>query len=109
MQTHSTRQPNRAEKDWIEFALDFGCVVCRRQGRGFVPAEYHHIVSGNRRMGHEYGFGLCSPGHHRNAPRSSGEVSRHPDKAEFERRYGTEFELLDYLKRRYNMMKGMAA
>jgi hypothetical protein len=57
------------------------------------------MLSGSRRIGHLFGFGLCSPGHHRNCPKGYGQVGRHPDKAEFERRYGTEEFLLELTQR----------
>jgi hypothetical protein len=44
-------------------------------------------------------IGLCDPGHHQGAPKSSGEVSRHPNKAAFEARYGTEEFLLELTQR----------
>ena len=40
-------------------------------------------------------IGLCDLGHHQGARAKSGHVSRHPNKAEFERRYGTETFLLE--------------
>jgi len=73
---------------------DLGCIVCRNQGRGYVPAAVHHLLSGGVRIGHLHTIPLCDPGHHQNAPRASGEWSRHPDKSRFEAAYGTEEELL---------------
>ena len=87
------------EDRWISDCIRLGCIVCRIQGRGYVPCEFHHMLSGGIRMGHLFGFGLCSPGHHRNCPKGYGEVSRHPNKAEFERRYGTEEFLLEVTQR----------
>lgn len=88
------KTPTKAEREWMSAITALGCIVCRNQGRGYVPAAVHHITSGSRRMGHMYSLPLCDPGHHQNAPKESGEVSRHPNKAEFEKRYGTEMELL---------------
>jgi hypothetical protein len=108
MMSHSTGTPTAAEKHWMDFLQDFGCCVCRRQGRGFVPTEIHHIVSGNRRLGHLKTLSLCYH-HHRAAPAGSGEISRHPYKARFEAAYGTEDELLEYLQRRYVQIRGKLA
>ena len=85
----------KAEKAWISRITQLGCIVCAIQGRGFVQPEVHHILSGGRRIGHLETLPLCSPGHHRNAQAWTGEVSRHPTKAQFEERYGTEAELLE--------------
>lgn len=94
------KTPNKAEKAWMAAITALGCIVCRNQGRGYVPAAVHHITAGSRRLGHLYSIPLCDPGHHQNAPKGSGEVSRHPNKAQFEERYGTEMELLERVRAR---------
>lgn len=76
-----------------------GCICCRMQGRGYVPAAVHHLLSGGVRKGHLFSIPLCDPGHHQGAPKSSGEISRHPNKAAFEARYGTEEFLLELTQR----------
>lgn len=98
-QTRSTGAPTVAEKAWMDLITALGCIVCRLQGRGYVPAAVHHIKQGNRRRGHLFTIPLCDPGHHQNAPASSGQISRHPDKARFEAEYGTEMQLLEETKR----------
>lgn len=84
----------------------YGCVVCRRQGRGYVPAAVHHLLSGGVRRGHLDTIPLCDPGHHQGAPADSGEVSRHPHRAAFEAAYGTEDELLEFTREQIRMRKG---
>lgn len=93
------KPPTKPEREWMYSISRLGCIICRIQGRGYVPAAVHHMLSGSRRMGHLYSLPLCDPGHHQGAPRSSGEVSRHPNKAEFEARYGTEEFLLEVTQR----------
>lgn len=93
------RTATAAEKRWMARVADYGCIVCRNQGRGYVPCAVHHILSGGRRKGHMHTIGLCDPGHHQGAPKGSGELSRHPDKARFEAAYGTEEELLDQTRK----------
>jgi hypothetical protein len=85
----------KAEQQWMDAITQLGCIVCHLQGRGYVPCAVHHILSGGKRIGHKATLGLCDPGHHKNAPSDSGEVSRHPTKAQFEAKYGTEEELLE--------------
>lgn len=87
--------PTKAEKEWMRDITELGCIVCRIQGRGHVPAAVHHILLGGQRTDHFQTIPLCDPGHHQGAPKSSGEVSRHPNRARFEERYGTEQFLLD--------------
>lgn len=84
-----------AERKRMRKLVEIGCIVCRMQSRGYVPPAIHHIVSGGKRLGEIYTIPLCDPGHHQNAPKESGEVSRHPGKAAFEKRYGLEAELLE--------------
>lgn len=86
--------PTAAESVWMGQVAELGCIVCRQQGRGFVPCAVHHIVEGNRRVGHLFTIGLCQPGHHMDAPASSDQISRHPNKARFVAAYGSEYELL---------------
>lgn len=88
--------PTKVERAWMDAVTGYGCIVCRGQGRGYVPCAVHHLLDeGGRRMGHLFTIGLCDPGHHKGAPKSSGEISRHPYKARFEAEYGTEEELLE--------------
>lgn len=85
----------KAEQRWMDAITQLGCIVCRQQGRGYVPGAVHHVLSGGRRVDHLHTICLCDPGHHKGAPWDSGEVSRHPSKARFEARYGTEQSLLE--------------
>ncbi|MBQ1764315.1 MAG: hypothetical protein IIZ92_15610 [Aquincola sp.] len=88
------RAPMKREAEWMTAITSYGCIVCRRQGRGFVPAAVHHLLRGGQRIGHLHSIPLCDPGHHQGATAGSGEVSRHPNKTRFEAAYGTEAELL---------------
>ncbi len=90
-------RPAPAESLWMGKVAGFGCIVCHMQGREGVPCAVHHIIEGGRRVSHMFTIGLCDPGHHQNAPQYSSQVSRHPDKARFEKAYGTEYQLLSIL------------
>lgn len=84
------------EQRWMSAIADLGCIVCHTLGFPRVPGDVHHLLDdGGRRIGHLHTICLCSPGHHRNAPKRSGYVSRHPTKARFEALYGTEESLLE--------------
>jgi hypothetical protein len=91
------RTPTAVEADWIIKAVAFGCLACWLDGHPSRPTAYHHIPRKGQRLGHLFGFGLCDPGHHQGGG-PLGLISRHPWKARFEAKYGTEFELLAKLK-----------
>jgi hypothetical protein len=89
--------PTAAETRWMAAVADLGCVVCLKFHQVRTPCAVHHIVEGQRRLGHLFTIGLCDPGHHQNTP-TPLKISRHPNKARFEKEYGTEYELLEYAK-----------
>ena len=80
---------------WMGRVKALGCIVCRHQGLGFVPAEAHHIkrnADGSRMgMGQKAGdhetIPLC-PRHHWNGSQVQTPM------AEFEARFGNELDLL---------------
>ena len=84
----------KAEQRRMDHLIQIGCIVCRITGLGITPPEIHHLLSGGRRLGHRFTIGLCTR-HHREGSNTDQWVSRHPHKREFERRYGTEAELLE--------------
>lgn len=58
------------------------------------------MLRGNRRIGHLSTLPLCA-GHHRDGAGRPGLIARHPWRARFEDRYGTEAELLAGLQDLY--------
>lgn len=91
------RKPNAVEKRWMDAIVKHGCIACIKDGHEHRPTTVHHILRGGVRMGHLFSLPLCDPGHHQDG-KPLGLISRHPDKAAFEARYGTEWELLAELK-----------
>lgn len=85
---------NASDKRHMELVASLGCIVCRKTGQGPTPAEIHHILRNGRRIDHRHTLGLCEI-HHRGGMNTEEIVSRHPWKKEFEKRYGTESELLE--------------
>lgn len=75
----------------------YGCIACRMEGLGYVRPAVHHILRGGRRIGHLSTLPLCQPGHHMDGA-SMGMVSRHPWKAQFETKFGSEQHLLSHLQ-----------
>ncbi len=81
----------------MDAIVAYGCIACRIDGLGITPPAVHHILRGGQRIGHLFTLPLCDPGHHQGG-QAKGVISRHPWKAQFEARYGTEAELLDVLR-----------
>lgn len=92
------RTPTKAEAEWMTRIVRYGCIACRKDGHAPRPTAVHHILSGGVRIGHLFTLPLCDLGHHQGGEQF-GMVSRHPNKAAFEARYGTELELLAELKK----------
>lgn len=91
--------PTVTERRWLGAITAFGCIACYLGGVRGVPAAVHHIIDGNRRMGHRFTLPLCDPGHHQNG-QSVGRISLHPGKSRmFIATYGTELQLLAQLER----------
>jgi hypothetical protein len=84
----------KAERMWMDDATRLGCIVCRLHRGVYMTAMIHHILRGGRRIDHLHTLPLCYA-HHSAGVRTAEFVSRHPWHREFERRYGTEYELLE--------------
>lgn len=77
-----------------------GCIACRLEGLYRVPIEVHHLLSGNRRRGHQFTIPL-DKWHHRgesfltkkDATDAWGPSLAHGSKP-FHERYGSDDELL---------------
>jgi hypothetical protein len=87
---------NKKEREWIRKILQYGCVACRKDGRGYEPAVIHHLIKGGKRMGHLYTIPLC-PAHHVGEP--LGKISRHKSHKLFNLVYGGEMKLYEELKK----------
>lgn len=81
------------EAQHLDRVQQLGCIACYIDGV-YSPAEIHHVLDGNRRMGHKYVLPLCVLHHRGGGDGVSSPVSRHPYKKRFELRYGTEEQLL---------------
>ena len=88
-----SKPPNKKEKEHMDKVQQLGCIVCKLERGIYTPAEIHHIV-GKTKRSHMRVLPLCFR-HHREGSYNELFVSRHPFKREFEKRYGTEEELLE--------------
>ena len=89
-----SKAPNKIEREWMALIAESGCVACLQDGHQ-SPASVHHIVQGNRRLGHLFTLPLCFL-HHQGDGREVPSV--HFTKRQFAARYGSELELLAGLK-----------
>jgi hypothetical protein len=100
------------ERAWMDAITQIGCIVCLLFERvpGAPGCPHHLLTDGGRRRGHLDTICLCDPGHHQNSP-TPAKVSRHPNKARFEKAYGTEESLLERSRRivevRFNLFVGV--
>lgn len=87
------RRPTANEANWMSLVAELGCIVCRLHMQTYTPCEIHHTDGKTKPGAHFKTLGLCY-WHHRGGSDCHTFTSRHPFKAEFEARYGTEAELL---------------
>lgn len=91
---------SKADRVYLQKVAALGCIVCRLFGHGITPAELtaiHHIRDGQggaQRASHQETLPLCGP-HHQTGGYG---IAIHAGQEEWERRYGTERELLDVVK-----------
>ena len=98
------RTPTKEDKEWFTAICEYGCIVCRNEFQIFSPCSPHHIDGRTKEGCHKKTIGLCGA-HHQGGEDNGVYTSRHPFKASFERRYGTEAELLKQLQ---EIIKGNA-
>lgn len=58
------KKPNKAEQARMDALSKMQCPCCLMVLIHYHKVEIHHIVSGNKRLGHWYTIPLCA-GHHR--------------------------------------------
>lgn len=98
----------KSEQARFDNMKDLGCIACILDGRiepfgfGYAP-EIHHMLSGNKRIGHMATVPLCT-WHHQGAvwpgvsfPSILAELgpSWHKHRREFRKRYGSDAELIE--------------
>lgn len=86
------------EKRHMSRVAGLGCIVCRNEGYGASPAACHHIRAGqgmSQRASNYEVLPLCGA-HHQTGGYG---VAIHAGQKEWEKRYGTELELLSQVRR----------
>lgn len=90
------------EREYMSVVAGLACIVCRNLGFGESPAEVHHVrylAGAGQRSSNFDTLPLC-PNHHRLGGYG---VAYHAGPEEWERRYGTEADLLAQTKRELNI------
>ena len=82
--------PTKAQRERMARIVDAGCIVCKRHLGVWSPATIHHITTGRKRN-HDDTIALCAQ-HHQTG--GSG-VALHANRALWEKKYGTQEELLE--------------
>ena len=100
---------SKATRDHLAKVAALGCVVCRNEGLGDSPAHAHHINchAMARKASDFETIPLCHP-HHQAADGTAtfqGHIAVHRSLEEFERRYGTERELLEQVLAQISLIK----
>lgn len=75
-----------------------GCIICKLFHGVYSPAAIHHVDGKTKPGAHFKTLGLCGL-HHQGGNDCQEYTSRHPYKARFEARYGSEAELMEKTKR----------
>jgi|SRR5689334_5304052 len=107
---HSTGKPTKYEQQRFDAMMRLGCVCCAQLDIPNPAIDRHHIVKGNKRLGHWYTLPLC-PGHHRGVWTPEQIELIPPDlriaisdgSKLFEKQYGSERELWTKVQRRLKL------
>ena len=101
-----TKAPTKKDKRRFQLLPQVGCICCKACGIHNEYVQIHHIISGNKRMGHQYSLPLCV-WHHSGVPPEGltpeeAESKVGPSlksKKRFNEVFGSELELLEWTNR----------
>jgi hypothetical protein len=88
----------------MDAIVQLGCIVCRTQLEQLTPAEVHHLDGKTVPGAHLRTIPLCYH-HHRSGVDNHTVTSRHPYRARFEARYGSEEGLWNETRSLVELMK----
>lgn len=79
---------------WTRLAA-LGCIACMKDGRFNDFVSIHHVDGRTKPGCHGKVLPLCAAHHQRDDTDPLHRIAIHPDKSRFERRYGTQAELME--------------
>ena len=96
---------NKADKERYDLLIQMGCLICLKEGN-HTPPQIHHPY-GRKKDGNQKTIPLCYYHHmaDQEKPVCPEYISRHPFKARFEARYGSEATLLEETNRRLERLR----
>lgn len=83
---------------WDRMAQEVGCIACLLDGHPNTYVSIHHIDGRTKLDCHKEVLPLCAPHHQQDDSDMMCRIAVHPNKARFEARYGSQYELLDQVK-----------
>jgi len=87
----------KEREQWFANLMELGCIVCLNEYGLKSAPDIHHIHKNSRRVSDLHTIPLCYY-HHRAGLNNDTYASRHPWKKEFEKRYGSEWDLFEQVK-----------
>lgn len=91
------RTPTAEEKRYMDAVGGLGCLVCYNDGI-YTPGTVHHCDGKTMPGAHFKIFNLCGL-HHQGGRDCAEYTARHPFKAAFQRRYGSEESLMEQTRK----------
>jgi Recombination enhancement, RecA-dependent nuclease len=97
------RPPTAEETRFMDAIASLGCVACAKDGWYSPVVSIHHIAGRTKPGAHMFVLPLCGPHHQQDDADPMGRISVHGNKARFEAKYGTQYELLAAAKERLGL------
>lgn len=88
------RAPTAEEQVFMNAIASLGCLACAKDGITNPWISLHHIDGRTKPGAHKLVIGLCASHHQQDDSDPMRRLSVHGHKAQFEARYGTQYELL---------------
>lgn len=80
---------------WGRLANEIGCIACMKDGRRNTYVSIHHVDGRTKPGCHQRVLPLCAQHHQRDDTDPLQRIAVHPDQGRFEKRYGSQLELVD--------------
>ena len=92
-------QVTKEERELWHRMAGIGCVACAMDGNVNPFVSIHHIDGRTKPDCHKKVLPLCAGHHQDGTGNDKSMIAVHPYKAQFEARYGTQYELLEWTKK----------